>query len=170
MLFAISPYSAQAHSLALPSTSRRSSSGPPCLSSDDRRQSVCVKLPPGRRDAGVSGGRRVRRRCHSLDAQREWLAPHRSAAVGQCRPLHPAGHLAHKQGPPGPRISCRDTRSGGLARTLGVAPCRAQPGQYSRLRAVAPGSRCEVSGVRLEVGAMAAAEGGYHLYRLGVER
>ena len=45
----------------------------------------------------------------------------------------PAGHLAHKQGDPGPRISCRDTRSGGLARTLGVAPCRAQPGQYSRL-------------------------------------
>ena len=61
---------------------------------------------------------------------------------------------------PGPRVRCRDTRSGGLARTLGVAPCRAQPGQYGRLRAVAPGARCEVSGARLEVGAMAAAEGG----------
>src|SRR5688572_17785630 len=32
-----------------------------------------------------------------------------------------------------------------------MCPCRAQPGQYSRLRAVAPGSR-EVSGVRLALG------------------
>ena len=43
-------------------------SGPPRLRSYDHRQSVCVKLSPGSHDAGVSGGRRVRRRCHSLCA------------------------------------------------------------------------------------------------------